>query len=98
MRAGVRIYQYGPAMLHGKTLVVDRDVAVVGTANMDNRSFRLNFEVMAAIYDEPTAALLAEQFEADLRHAKEYRVRDARRTPLVQRMTEATARLLSPLL
>lgn len=98
VRARVRIYQYGPAMLHAKTLVVDRDVAVVGTANMDNRSFRLNFEVMAAIYDGPTAALLAEQFEADLRHAKEYRVRDARRTPLVQRMTEATARLLSPLL
>ena len=98
VRAGVRIYQYGPEMLHGKTLVVDRDVAVVGTANMDNRSFRLNFEVMAAIYDGPTAALLAEQFEADLRHAKEYRVRDARRTPLVQRMVEATARLLSPLL
>jgi cardiolipin synthase len=98
VRAGVRIYQYGPAMLHGKTLVVDRDVAVVGTANVDNRSFRLNFEVMAAIYDEPAATLLAEQFEADLGHAKEYRVRDAKRTPLLQRMTEAAARLFSPLL
>ncbi len=50
-RAGVRVFEYGPPMLHAKTMVIDDTVAVVGTANLDNRSFRLNFEVAAAFYD-----------------------------------------------
>jgi len=98
VRAGVRVYQYGPGMLHAKTLVVDRDIAVIGTANMDNRSFRLNFEIMAAVYDEPTATRLAQLFDDDLRRARPYTLRQARRTPILQRLAESSARLLSPLL
>ena len=70
----------------------------MNTANMDNRSFRLNFEVAAATFDEGLAEQLAETFQADLQCAVEYRLRSARRTPVWQRMSEATARLLSPLL
>ena len=44
-KAGIKVFEYGPPMLHAKTLVIDDTVAVVGTANLDNRSFRLNFEV-----------------------------------------------------
>ena len=54
VRVGVRVHEYASSMLHAKTLVVD-DLALVGTANMDNRSFRLNFEVAAALFDEGTA-------------------------------------------
>lgn len=98
VRVGVRVFEYGPAMLHAKTLVVDDEIAVVGTANMDNRSFRLNFEVMAALYDRSAAALLAERFDENLRHAAEYSMRRAKRTPWLERISQATARLLSPIL
>jgi len=97
-RAGVAIYEYGPPMLHAKTLVVDRDIAVIGSANMDNRSFRLNFEIMAAVYDEATASRLAALFEEDLHKARKYSLRVARKAPLRHRLIESTARLLSPLL
>jgi len=97
-RAGVRVYEYGPAMLHAKTLVVDRQIAVVGTANMDNRSFRLNFEVVAAVYDEAFAERLAEAFAADLRQARRWRPHEAKRAPLWVRLGESTARLFSLLL
>src|SRR5262249_24019783 len=50
-KAGVEVYEYGPPMLHAKTMLVDSTVGVVGTANLDNRSFRLNFEVAAVFYD-----------------------------------------------
>ena len=53
--AGVKVWEYKARMLHSKTLVVDDNCAMVGTANFDNRSFRLNFEVMAVIYG-PTLA------------------------------------------
>lgn len=97
LRAGVQVYEYGPRMLHAKTLVAD-DIALVGTANMDNRSFRLNFEVLAAIYDAGTAAELAEAFAADLRFAQHYSARGAARVPFFRRLTQSTARLLSPVL
>src|SRR3546814_1752934 len=45
MAAGVRIYEYGPRMLHTKALLVDEELAIFGSANFDSRSFRLNFEV-----------------------------------------------------
>lgn len=98
MRAGVGIYEYGPPMLHAKTLVVDGQIAVIGTANIDNRSFRLNFEIIAAVYDQDTASRLAALFENDLAKARKYSLRQSRKAPFWQRMTESTARLFSPLL
>ena len=98
VRVGVRIHEYGPPMLHAKTLVVDDDIALVGTANMDNRSFRLNFEIAAVFYDRGVAESLTAMFKTDLRRAEEYRLREARRAPIGQRLSEAVARLLSPLL
>ena len=97
LQAGVQVYLYGPRFLHAKTLVAD-DVALVGTANMDNRSFRLNFEVTAALYDAAAAEELAETFAADLRHAERYSGRRARHTPFWQRLVQAAARLLAPVL
>lgn len=97
VNAGVRIDEYGPPMLHAKVLVVDRRMAMVGSANFDNRSFSLNFEVMAAIYNERIATQLLETFAADLQLAQRY-VKPGRRAPFVQRFSEATARLLSPFL
>ena len=66
LRVGVRIWEYGPCMLHSKSLVVDDLYSFVGTDNFDNRSFRLNFEVAVLNYEPEAAAALAAQFEADM--------------------------------
>jgi cardiolipin synthase len=98
VRAGARVFEYGGRMLHAKTIVVDDDLAIVGTANFDNRSFRLNFEVVVAIYDEEITTELARAFEADLEHASHVKVRELKDKKLLERLGENTARLFSPLL
>ncbi len=95
--AGIAIYEYGPPMLHAKVLIVDERIAAVGSANFDNRSLTLNFETIAVLYDAPLATQLAHSFADDLCCAVRY-TRPGRRATLTQRLGEATARLLSPLL
>jgi cardiolipin synthase A/B len=98
IEAGVHIFEYEPRFIHAKTLVVDDDVAIIGTANLDNRSFRLNFEIAAVIYGAPEAALLAQAFEEDSRQSREVQVSDLEAAPFLRRLGQAGARLLSPLL
>ena len=95
LAAGAQIYLYQPGMLHAKTAVIDQSLAIVGTANLDNRSFRLNFEVIAAFYGGPCVDELARAFEVDLTHAKSQRRREAK-SPFSQRLTASVARLLAP--
>ncbi|HYC37160.1 MAG TPA: cardiolipin synthase [Usitatibacter sp.] len=95
-RAGVHMFEYGPPMLHAKTMIVDDIVAVVGTANLDNRSFRLNFEVAAAFYDAEVIAHLSRRFEEDRRHSRHFPVK--RRGPKTTQLLESIARLTSPVL
>ena len=95
-RAGAEVHEYGPPMLHAKTLLIDETVGVVGTANMDNRSFRLNFEVAAAFYDAPTIAALAQRFQADRAASRPFPVK--RRGPRYTTFLESIARLTSPVL
>lgn len=96
--AGVGIYEYQPAMLHSKVLVVDDDISLIGTANMDNRSFRLNFEIAAVIYDARTVQVLEEDLSVDLRYSRKVGLRKSQGKPSVQKLVEATARLFSPML
>ena len=98
LRAGARVYEYQPTMIHAKTLVIDDFFASVGTANFDNRSFRLNFEVNAVLYGAPHAEELAEQFRRDVKLAKEIKPHSRDKLPLRWRLAEAGARVLSPLL
>ena len=97
LAAGVKVYEYGPRLLHSKTLLVDDDIAMIGSANFDHRSFRLNFEVQALIRDAGVNAALARIIEGEFAHAPRVRLPDAKR-PLRERLPEAVARLLSPLL
>lgn len=94
--AGVKVWEYDARMLHSKTLVVDDHCAMIGTANFDNRSFRLNFEVMAVVYGPELTKPLAAQFETDLHSSTS--VRANRAQPFWRRLADATARLFSPLL
>jgi cardiolipin synthase len=97
LAAGVRVYEHGPRLLHSKTLLVDDHLAIIGTANFDHRSFRLNFEVSLLFHDARVAAELERIVELDLAHSP--RVRDDRPRPLWRvRLPEALARLVSPLL
>jgi cardiolipin synthase len=95
--AGVKVYEYGPRMLHSKALLVDESLAIVGSANFDHRSFSLNFEV-SMLFDEPAiAGDLARFIESEFGRAP--RVREDRPRPLwTVRLPEALARLLAPLL
>lgn len=95
--AGVHVYEY-PRMVHAKTMVVDGKVAIVGSANLDNRSFRLNFEVSALFYETNAIAKLARMFEDDKRTCGHITKKSRSRIALPARLAEASARLLSPLL
>lgn len=98
LAAGVAIFEYGPGMIHAKTMVVDGAVALVGSANMDIRSFRLNFEVHAVIDAPSLAARLDRCFRDDLAVSRRIDLAAFRARPLPQKALEAAARLLSPLM
>ena len=72
LRAGIRIYEYQPTMLHSKTMVVDGLFATVGSTNFDNRSFHLNEELNLTVYDAAVAKKLEEDFWNDLKRSRPY--------------------------
>jgi cardiolipin synthase len=97
VEAGVRVFEYQRGFVHAKTLVVDSWLATVGSANMDMRSFQLNFELTAFVLDPVFCDELADQFRRDLEGAREVTLHEVtRRDP--RRLLYQTARLLSPLL
>ncbi|MDD1743282.1 MAG: cardiolipin synthase [Methanomassiliicoccales archaeon] len=66
LKSGVKVYQFSPGFVHAKTLVIDGEVASVGSANFDVRSFELNFETNAVIYDEALASEMMRAFQEDV--------------------------------
>lgn len=98
LRAGVEVYRYKKGFLHAKTLVADKKITIVGTANMDHRSFDLNFEVNAIVYDEAFANASAAIFYEDLKDAEKLDYATWSTRPFLNKLGERTARLLSPLL
>ncbi len=96
--AGVAVYEYERGVLHSKIVTVDDRWCLVGSANMDVRSFRLNFEVSALLYESAVAADLGAYVESFCSQARQITLRDAHRTPLWRRLGEGAARLLAPLL
>ena len=95
---GVRVFEYTSGLLHAKTITVDDQISLIGTANMDMRSFWLNLEITLFVYDET--------FTADLRALQDRYAADARefdgarwaKRPVWRRFVENTVRLLGPLL
>ena len=67
---GVRLFRYQPGFLHEKVMLVDDDVSAVGTANLDNRSFRLNFEITLMVVDEEFGARVKTMLEQDFDNAR----------------------------
>ena len=98
LNAGIEIYQYTKGFVHAKTLVADKKIAIVGTANMDFRSFDLNFEVNAIVYDIDIAKELTEVFYEDLKDAERIDAAAWNTRSMYKQMLEKTARLVSPML
>jgi cardiolipin synthase len=95
---GAEIYLYKKGFVHAKTIVADAQLAIVGTANMDHRSFELNFEVNAMIYDAKIARALKDAFINDLKDAKQIDPKTWKKRTLFKQLPEKICRLLSPLL
>lgn len=97
-RSGIKLYEYQPRVLHAKTMLVDEDWTLLGSANMDIRSFRLNFELNLFVYSHELAAQLEKIFLQDLSQSKAVVQEEFDKRPVYKKIFENTSRLLTPIL
>ena len=95
---GAEIYIYNKGFLHAKTIVVDDELLSVGTANFDIRSFKLNFEVNAFLYDEALSFEQVQYFENDIEDSYKLTQHIIDGYSLWDRFKQQFSRLLSPIL
>lgn len=98
MKSGIKVYFYKHNFLHSKAIVIDRCLSIIGTANMDYRSYEQDYEISAFIYDTKTADTLVENYFKDLNCSKELNLNLWHHRPKTKRFVESLARLFSPLL
>jgi len=98
LRRGVRIFEYQDSILHAKSLVADGYVSVVGSTNLDFRSFIFNAECDLLVLCDETARRMEEDFEEDLQKSVEIRRSDWKHRPLLHRAGDRMARWLAPVL
>lgn len=98
LEAGVRVFKYQGGMLHSKAIVIDDFLSIVGSANIDERSFDMHFEANAFIYEEKTALHLKQLFMDDMEYCKEITLEEWNNRPWGQKIKESIARLFSPLM
>ena len=98
LKAGVEIYLYQKGFVHAKTMVTDGKLSMIGTANMDYRSFDLNFEVNAIVYDISFAEKLRKVFFDDIKHAKKINEKIWNNRAFYYKLADRIARLFSPAL
>lgn len=98
LQAGVKVYTYEKGFLHSKVVLMDDFVSTVGTANLDIRSFQLNFEVNAFIYDESINLKLTDKFLDDLQYCKEITIEEYNKRSRIVKIKESFSRLFSPIL
>ncbi len=97
IKAGAKLYRYEKGFLHEKVLLVDRERAAVGTANLDNRSFYLNFEILVVQYDESFTRDVEKMLLKDFANCRAVTAVDFEGKPFWFRLAARVARLLSPL-
>lgn len=98
LEAGVQIFEFERGMLHSKIMTVDDRFCMLGSANMDVRSFRLNFEVTALMYDARVATGQAGVIDRHCRESRAVTMREVRTRPMRHQLLEGVARLFAPLL
>ncbi len=98
LETGIRIFEYNKGFMHSKVVLVDDELASIGTSNMDMRSFHLNFEVNAFLFKTESINKLREDFENDFVDSDELIEEEFNKRSIFVRVTESLFRLLSPLL
>ena len=94
---GVRFFRYKDGFLHQKVALIDDEIAAVGTANFDNRSFRLNFEIMAVVADPPFASEVEQMLMNDFESSVEMKPGDYENRSLGFKIAVRLARLTAPI-
>ncbi|QOR38911.1 cardiolipin synthase [Billgrantia diversa] len=97
VRAGVKVFRYQPGFLHQKVILVDDIAATVGTVNLDNRSFRLNFEITAYIPDRRFAAEVCQMLERDFAVCRQISYDELQHRPLWSKLVSRAAYLTAPI-
>ncbi|QWQ38556.1 cardiolipin synthase [Gemella sp. zg-570] len=97
-KIGARIYEYADGFLHAKSIIIDDEVTSVGSANFDNRSFRLNFEINSFIFDKKTTKEFKNLFLQDMEKSKLLTKEKYKNRSIAIKMKEAIAQLISPIL
>ena len=98
LKSGGRVYLYNKGFIHSKVIIIDNSIASTGSANMDLRSFMLNFEINAFIYDRKVIDLMKEDFFEDMKNSEEINKDKFKDRSIVQKSKESVARLFSPIL
>lgn len=98
LEAGVKVYRYKKGFLHSKAIVIDDYVSIIGSANLDERSFNQNFEANAFIYETATAQHLRNLFERDMQNSEELTLEMWTNRKRTLKLKESFARLFSPLM
>lgn len=98
MKCGIKVFWYCRGMLHAKTMVVDGQFATIGTSNMDYRSFDINFEINALIYDEEVARNLNAKFEKDKEDCVQLNPKEWEERSHYYKFKESFCRLWAPML
>ncbi|HET9717355.1 MAG TPA: cardiolipin synthase [Pseudolabrys sp.] len=98
VEAGVRVFLYEKGYLHAKTISIDSEICSIGSANIDTRSFSINYEINAVLYSRTLASELENTFERDLEHCKLFDLAEYEKLGIGIRFRDSVARLLSPLL
>lgn len=97
-RAGVKVHLYEGGYLHAKTISIDGEVCSIGSANLDIRSFSINYELNVVLYDARLTRELEAAFERDLGECRPFDPAEYKSRPALSRFKDSTARLLSPLM
>lgn len=98
LEAGVRVFLYRDGFLHSKAIVIDDYISIIGSANLDERSFAQNFEANAFVYDTETAQNLKTLYENDMKNCVELTLEAWNNRKRKQKLKESFARLFSPLM
>lgn len=97
-RSGIRIFRYSKGFIHAKTMVIDDLFSSIGTANLDYRSFSINFEINALIYNERINQQMVEIFKLDLGESEEVDYERWKKRGIIRKLKESFSRLWAPLL
>lgn len=98
LKSGGRVYLYNKGFIHSKVIIIDDAIASTGSANMDLRSFMLNFEINAFIYDEDVINLMKDDFFEDMKNSEEIDKDEFKNRSIIKKSKESIARLFSPIL